>query len=152
MAPIRFKDLAEERDRYNYVILNDISERLSLRITPLDFDGTDLVDEDGYLIPGAVLTGDGIDIGPVEESGQVARGVVLEAVKIADSNSTEDLTSAQPLDVVIVVAGTVEQGLAEDNLGREYTEDELEAFNLNDALILTLTPSEPSDNGDGGGG
>lgn len=149
MAPIRSKDFVQEKARYNYVILNSISERLSLRVTPVDFDGTDLVDENGYLIPGAVLVRDGVDLAPVSEAGEVAGGVVLEASRIAESNSTEDLTAASQLDVVVVVSGTIEQGNAEDNLGREYTENELEAFNNNDALVLTLVSKEPESGGGG---
>lgn len=141
MAPIKVKDLAEQEDMYSWVILGDINERLSLQIDPVDFDGLDVVDEDGYLIPGTVLAGDGINLAPVTAPAAIARGVVLAPVQIAESNSTADLTAADALDVVIVVNGTIEQALAESNLGRAYNANELEALNANQALVLSLTPN-----------
>lgn len=141
MAPIKVKDLAEQEDMYSWVILGDINERLSLRVSPVDFDGLDVVDEDGYLIPGTVLAGDGINLVPVTAAALIARGVVLAPVQIAESNSSDDLNAADLVDVVIVVSGTIEQALAESNLGRAYNANELEALNANQALVLSLTPN-----------
>lgn len=135
--PVRFKKIADQQDRYSWVFLGDIDERLSERLDVSALDGTDLIDEYGYLVPGSVLIFSANNLLPVSAPGSVARGVVLEAVKVADSNSTEDLTAAEDVDVVIVVAGTIDQALAANNLGRAYTADEIEAFNANDALILT---------------
>ena len=83
------------------------------------------VDADGYLKPGVPLMKDG---NPVGSSG-VVWGVTIEAQKIATTN-TDTVLDATTDCFVTVGFGLVNRDLAEDNLGRAYTSDEIAGFDL----------------------
>lgn len=55
-------------------------------------------------------------------------GVVLEAVKVATGNTSALLTAATDIEVAVAVIGQVNRDIAEDNLGRAYTANEVLAF------------------------
>lgn len=83
------------------------------------------VDADGYLKPGVPLMKDG---NPVGSSG-VVWGVTIEPIKIATGN-TDTILDAATDCFVTVGFGLVNRDLAEDNLGRAYTSDEIAGFDL----------------------
>lgn len=137
MSPMKFESVASEGTQYSLPFLGSTEERLSERLDVSALDGTNNVDSNGYLIPGAVLRLSDKTLLPISAGAQTARGVVLEAVKVAEGNSTTQLNAAADVDVVIVVSATVDRAIAEYNLDRSYTADELTAFDNNDRLTLT---------------
>lgn len=136
MAPITSSEIPGG-SRYGWPILGDISERLSERLDVSALDGTDLVDDNGYLIPGAVLRLSDRNLLPISADAQTARGITFEMIKVAESNSTAHLNAADDIDVVIAVSATIDRAIGEFNLDRAYTDDELTAFDNNDRLTLT---------------
>lgn len=139
MPPMKFENVASEGTQYSLPFLGSIEERLSERLDVSALDGTDNVDSNGFLIPGAVLRLDSSTktLKAIDGGAQTARGVVLEAVKVAEGNSTTELDAAADLDVVIVVAATVDRAIAEYNLDRSYTANEITAIDNNDRITLT---------------
>lgn len=109
---------------HNNPVIGPSHFRRTLRVTPSDFTSAE-VDANGYLKPGVPLQGSGE---LVDDTDQVIKGVVLEAVKIAASNSATDLSAAPAVDVAVLCIGTVNRKLIEDNLGRTLTANELSAF------------------------
>ncbi|HRH45813.1 MAG TPA: hypothetical protein PKY82_29495 [Pyrinomonadaceae bacterium] len=83
------------------------------------------VDENGYLKPGVPFMKDG---NPVGSSG-VVWGVTIEPIKIATGN-TDTILDAATDCFVTVGFGLVNRDIAEDNLGRAYTSDEIAGFDL----------------------
>jgi hypothetical protein len=85
--------------------------------------GTDEVDEYGYLKPGVPFYVDG----DLVAAGEYVYGVTPYAVKLtADDNTT--LASDPDVHVALAVNCTLNRDIAEDNLGRAYSADELAAF------------------------
>lgn len=138
MAPIQINK-TDGGTRYAIPFLGSTSERLSERVDVSALHDTDYVDQDGFLVPGCAFR---LDTGtqtllPITDTDQVVRGLVFEGTRVAKSNSEADLTAATDIDVVIVVAGTVDKALAEFNLGREYSANEISAINAANRFILT---------------
>lgn len=88
---------------------------------------TDEVDAYGYLKPGCVFEANGTPVG----SGQICYGIVTEAIKLPitlpRTNTTLGNETGDPL-IAVSTAGLVNRDVAEDNLGRAYTADELAGF------------------------
>lgn len=84
------------------------------------------VDTFGYLKPGVPLTKTGTLVG----SGGFVYGVTIEAQKIVPDNPTNTTLAAVTVDPIITVntVGHVNRDVAEDNLGRAYTSDEVTGF------------------------
>lgn len=104
----------------------------TVRVTPGNFTAAE-VDAKGYMKPGVPLAKDGTPVtpyaaGPPEVPADYVYGVVLEAVKVADSNSAADLGAAGAVDVVVAVIGAVNRAIVEDNLGRALTAAEVDGF------------------------
>lgn len=90
----------------------------------LDLSGmtTAEVDADGVLKPGVPLTSAGILVGA---GAAFVYGVTVEAAKVAPDNANLGTDA----DVLVAVGiGTVNRDIAEDNLGRAYTADEIAGF------------------------
>lgn len=83
------------------------------------------VDVDGYLKPGVPLAKDGNLVG----STVPVWGVVIEATKITTGN-TDTILDAATDCFVTVGFGLVNRDIAEDNLGRALTADEIAGFDL----------------------
>lgn len=83
------------------------------------------VDSDGYLKPGVPFAKDGNLVG----SGVPVWGVTIEALKITTGN-TDTILDAETDCFVAVGFGLVNRDIAEDNLGRAYTADEIAGFDL----------------------
>lgn len=97
----------------------------------LDVSGmtTDEVDAYGYLKPGVPLTSAGILVGA---SPAFVYGVVQEAIKlplsvIPPTNGSLAADTSDPL-IALPTSGLVNRDVAEDNLGRAYTANELAGF------------------------
>lgn len=126
-----------EGTRYGFPFIGGIEERLSERLDISALHDTGLVDDNGYLIPGSPLRLVNKMLVPVDGADQKVRGVTMEAVKVAKSNSETDLDAADDFDVVIVTTGTIDRAIAEYNIGREYSANELTALENSKNLILT---------------
>lgn len=88
---------------------------------------TDEVDAFGYLKPGVPLTKAGILVGA---SPAFVYGVTFEAQKIVPDNPTNGTLGAVTVDAIITVntIGHINRDVAEDNLGRAYTANEIAGF------------------------
>lgn len=88
---------------------------------------TDEVDQYGYLKPGVPLTKAGILVGA---SPAFVYGVTFEAQKIVPDNPTNTTLAAVTADPIITVntIGHINRDVAEDNLGRAYTANEIAGF------------------------
>jgi hypothetical protein len=88
---------------------------------------TDEVDADGNLKPGCVFESNGTPVG----SGQICYGIVTEPIALPitlpRTNTTLGNETADPL-IAVCTSGLVNRDVAEDNLGRAYTADELAGF------------------------
>lgn len=96
------------------------------------------VDQDGFLKPGVVLT----RAGTVPGANNTDRvGVLPEPIKVADSNvGLAAIPDDRNVMVVVYTRGTLNRDIAEDNLERGYTADELAALNgAHSHVILTTT-------------
>lgn len=86
---------------------------------------TNEIDADGYLKPGVPFAKDGLLVG----SGVAVWGVTIEPIKIAAGNAAGDISGATDC-FVAVGFGLVNRDIAEDNLGRALTSDEIAGFAL----------------------
>lgn len=86
------------------------------------------VDEYGYLKPGVLLASDGTLCGAAD----FAYAIVTEAIKLPHATipPTDVSLAADTVDPLIGVStsGLINRDVAEDNLGRAYTADELDAI------------------------
>jgi hypothetical protein len=83
------------------------------------------VDADGYLKPGVPFAKDGNLVG----NGIPVYGVTIEAIKVATDGLAATLDAATDCFVTLGF-GLVNRDVAEDNLGRAYTADEIAGFDL----------------------
>lgn len=83
------------------------------------------VDAEGYIKPGVPLAKDGSTIA----NGVAVWGVTIEAIKVA-SGGTDAILDAATDCFVAVGFGLVNRDVAEDNLGRAYSADEIAGFDL----------------------
>jgi hypothetical protein len=82
------------------------------------------VDADGYLKPGVPFNASGDPVASTE----VAYGVTVEATKLVITLPRTDITLAAETGdhfVTITTSGVINRDIAEDNLGRAYTADEI---------------------------
>lgn len=86
------------------------------------------VDEHGFLKPGVLFASDGTLCGAAD----FAYGIVTEAIKLPHATipPTDVSLAADTVDPLIAVStgGLINRDVAEDNLGRPYTADELDAI------------------------
>jgi hypothetical protein len=86
---------------------------------------SDEVDDDGYLKPGVPFDKDG-DLVAGDGNGNVApvHGVTVEPTRVGDGSGSP----TGNYDVAVATIGQLIQPVAEENLGRDYTADELTGF------------------------
>lgn len=85
----------------------------------------DEIDSEGYLKPGVPFTGAGALVGAAPA---FVFGVTIEPQKVADGNAAGDIAGAGTQTVIVATIGQVQRAIAEDNLGRAYTADEIAGF------------------------
>lgn len=84
------------------------------------------IDSKGYLKPGVPLTLAGILVGVAPA---YVFGVTIEAIKVANGNAAGDISGASTsFEVAVCTVGQVNRAIAEDNLARAYTANELAGF------------------------
>jgi hypothetical protein len=81
------------------------------------------IDDNGYLKPGVPL----LRTGALVTAGKVF-GCVIEATKVAASNSSADRTAAGTVEVTVGLIGTINRKVLEDILGRTLTAPEIAGF------------------------
>jgi hypothetical protein len=112
----------------------DHTQTVKVDVTALTDDE---VDADGYIKPGVPLSAAGGLVG----AAVAVRGVVLEPIKVADSNGAADLAAASTAFwLAVPTIGQVRQDAIEYNLGRALTADEIAGFGLAGCRIV-LEPS-----------
>ena len=85
------------------------------------------LDANGYLKPGVAFSKAGALIA---NTATPVWGVTIEAIKVAASNSSADIAAATTAQPVAVGFGLVNRDIAEDNLGRAYTANEIAGFDV----------------------
>lgn len=133
LATIRQREVHAAGDLY-LPAFHDMVGTIPLRITPSDFDGSDWVDDEGYLLPGTPLASDGTIAGDAAD--ETAAFVVPYAVGIADSGASADLTAAPDGDIAVATRGDVVQEHLESNLGRDLTANEVSAIESTGRFVL----------------
>lgn len=86
------------------------------------------IDQYGYLKPGVILQRNGSLVGAA--AGPAGYGLVVEATKVADSNSAADLAAAGATTVIVAVICAANRAILEDSLGRVLTAGEIASFNV----------------------
>lgn len=91
---------------------------------------TNEVDADGYLKPGVPLSATGDSLLGDAYADVDFYGVTIEAIKIVAENPTNTTLGNDTSDPLIAVgtSGLINRDIAEDNLGRVYTTEELAGF------------------------
>jgi hypothetical protein len=134
--PISITNPVAEANSYGHPFVGPGAEYTDVVLVDISDLGSDEVDEFGYIKPGLPLKKDGNLIG----SGDPVYGVTLEAIKIATGNTDAILDAATDCHVAVGTHGIVNRDIAEDNLGRAYTADEIAAFAIAGShLHLTRT-------------
>ena len=105
-----------------------------IRIDPSSFKGSDWVDADGVLKPGAPLKKDGTLAGSAP--GQTAERVVPYPVGIAEGNTDALLDAAPNGDVAARSRGDLMRGDIEAGLGRVLTADEVSAIEKSGRFVI----------------
>lgn len=109
---------------------NDDAGHVKLDVSVLT---TDEVDAYGYLKPGVPLKSDGT---LVSGAGQTVYLVTTEPIQIAEDNSALAGDTSDPL-IGGRMSGTINRDIAEDNLGRAYSANELAALALGGFKVTT---------------
>lgn len=112
-------------EAYPNPFVGPINHTARVVIDPSNF-ATGEVDAKGYLKPGTPLAADGTLVG----LGEAVYGCVVEATKVAASDSAADRNAAANAPIVVALFATVNQDLVEDILGRVLTADEIAGFDL----------------------
>jgi hypothetical protein len=137
MSPINITNpVSAFGEIYSSVLIGPIEYVVPILVDPSVFKSTSFVDTRGWLKPGTPLKVDGT---VVSAGSQVIYGVVIEAQKIATSNSDAALDAVAPFMLPVVVVGVVNRDLLEDNLGRVVSADEISAFGASKGLFLTAS-------------
>jgi hypothetical protein len=133
--PITIEATASEANSYGNPLVGPAEYRDVVKVDISDL-GTGEVDIDGYIKPGLPLAKDGNLVG----STIPVYGVVMEATKIASTNTDAVLDAATDCFVAVCTHGIVNRDIAEDNLGRALTADEIAGFDLAPSTLkLTRT-------------
>lgn len=131
--PMDVRTVAAAGEVHANPFVGPIDHTVAIRVDVSALDAN-LVDANGYLKPGVPLQRTGIPIGI---SPAFVFGCVVEAVKVADNNTTA-LATAADVDVAVAVVGAVNRAILEDNLGRALTADELAGFDRAGSKIALL--------------
>lgn len=96
-----------------------------IRLDVSSLDGTDFVDEFGFIIPGTPLTAAGVPASAAAGAGTAAVGCVPEAIRVAPSGASADLAAAADFDIAVAHICQINRDALEDNIGRALTADEV---------------------------
>ena len=130
--PIRFTKTVQSGTIYGNPFVGPINHTVAIPV-PLSALTDDEIDADGYLKPGIPLTKAGALVGV---GGEVF-GVTVEPVKVADNNEAATIAALGTAWIAVVTtAAQVNQDIAEDNLGRAYTADEIAGFRGSGITLL----------------
>lgn len=133
--PMRVSQPTSESSGYSLPFVGPINHtaQIEVDITALSDDE---IDSKGYLKPGVPFRRAGT---LVSGGGQFVFGVTIEPLKVADSNSAEDIAAASAAaNVAVATICQINRALAEDQLGRAYTANELAAFDAAGSRCVLL--------------
>lgn len=116
-------------------------EQITVDLSTMTYSsGNGEVDAEGYLKPGVPLKSDGtLADGTTDE---YIYGVTIEPVYVGSDpiDADADLDGLADIQVAVARSGLVNRDVAEDNLGRAYTANEIAAFAAAGSnLMLTTT-------------
>lgn len=131
--PIARRSIAVAGSGYNNPFIGDAEHPVMIPVLLSALTAAE-VDAAGYIKPGVPLSAAGVLVG----SGTAVFGVTPEAIRVAQSNATGDLTAAGTIDLTVIVIGAVNRHIIEANLGRALTANEIAGFNLAGSTIKLL--------------
>jgi hypothetical protein len=134
MFPARKERISTGDMAYPNVFVGPVDHPAPVEVDPANLN-TDYVDARGYLKPGMPLRIDGTRI---TAAGQAVFGCNIEALKVAASNSVDDLAAADPVKVPVATIAQVNADLLEDVLGRALSADERAAFGAAGSRIVLI--------------
>lgn len=117
--PMAVRDLGGDGELYADPFVGTVNHTVAVRVDVSALTNT-LVDANGYLKIGTLLTRAGIPIG----AGGLKYGAVRQTVKVAANNGAA-LATAPDIDVTVAVICTLNRAVMEDNFGRVLNADEL---------------------------
>lgn len=129
---------AIEHDQANSQIIltteESISDATADGSVVLSVPRSDFVDEDGVLKPGIPLRYDGTRLQKIDADAQTAFGLIAFPENVAESNDPSDLSGDRV--VTLHTDGIFNRAVAEDNLERTYTADEVTAIDNSQDLRM----------------
>lgn len=131
--PISQSRISTGDEAYSNVFVGPVDHPATVTVDPSALGDT-VVDADGYIPAGFPLSAAGAAVGV----GVAVFGCLIEATKVAASNSAADLTAAANVDVVVGTIGQVNRAILEDNLGRALTADEIAGFGLAGSHLVLI--------------
>lgn len=131
--PIRITKLVTPGTGYNSPFVGPAEHPVMIPVSVAALTAAE-VDANGFIKPGVPLSSAGVLVG----AGEAVFGICPEAVKIATSNSSADMTAAGTIDMTVIVIGAVNYHIIEANLGRALTADEKAGFGLAGSTIKML--------------
>lgn len=133
--PMRIESVGSEDAAYSLPFVGPINHtaQIEIDVTALTDDE---IDEDGYLKPGVPFRRDGTLIAG---GGQSVFGVSIEPLKVAEGNTADDIAAASAAQqIAVATICQVNRALAEDQLGRAYTANELAAFDAAGSRVVLI--------------
>lgn len=133
--PMRINEPADSANVYSLPFVGPINHTAQIEVDITALTNAE-VDAQGYLKPGVPLRRDGTR---VTAGGQFVHGVTIEPLKVADGNEAADLAAASAAQqIAVATICQVNRALAEDQLGRAYTANELAAFDAAGSRVVLL--------------
>lgn len=134
--PGRVKAVSNKGELHPSPFIGPIDHTTTVRV---DVSGLDnkAVDSKGWLKPGVILTRTGALAGDGETDALKGFGAVVEAVKVAEGNTTALLGAGSDIDVAVAVICVINRDILEDSLGRALTTHEL--THTRESIVFTNT-------------
>jgi hypothetical protein len=132
--PIRFTTASGGGQTYGQPLLGPVDHEVQIPVVLSGMTNAE-IDAHGYLKPGVPLTKAGTLVGA---SPAFVYGVTIEAVKVADDNASGTISALGTQDIAVAVVGSVIQDMAESNLGRVYSANEIAGFDRAGSKLVLI--------------
>lgn len=136
MTPIGINQVVAGGQTYGTPFVGPINHTMPVRLDVSSLDGTDFIDDDGYIKPGTPLTAAGVPASAAPGAGTEAVGIVPEALQVAPSGASADVTAAADHEIAVATICQVNQDVIEDNIGRALTANEITNIEATGRIVL----------------
>jgi hypothetical protein len=135
MSPVSITRTTQSGQIYETPFTGPIDHTVQIAV-PLSALTANEIDDYGYLRPGVPLTRAGALVGA---SPAFVYGVTIEAIKVLADNESATIAAAGTVQVAVAVIGVVRQAVAEDQLERAYTANEIAGFDRAGSKLVLVT-------------